>query len=139
MAAESAEPVLDGGRAAVAALTGMAAGDVVFTTGSNNALNLLLSSWDGEKTVACLPGEYGPNLVVMEANGQPVSAIEKLSFDATSGILEQRQQDVRLKLTGTDFDRKAQYLLLLEDDEDGIELARYPVTIDLAIQNDFGF
>ena len=28
---------------------------------------------------------------------------------------------------------------LLEDDEDGIELARYPVTIDLAIQNDFGF
>ena len=30
-------------------------------------------------------------------------------------------------------------MLLLEDDEDGIELARYPVTIDLAIQNDFGF
>ncbi|MGL5488802.1 MAG: BREX-1 system phosphatase PglZ type A, partial [Shewanella sp.] len=77
--------------------------------------------------------------VVMDANGQHVSAIEKLSFDATSGTLEQRQQDVRLKLTGTDFDRKAQYLLLLEDDEDGIELARYPVTIDLAIQNDFGF
>ena len=77
--------------------------------------------------------------VVMDANGQHVSAIEKLSFDATSGTLEQRQQDVRLKLTGTDFDRKAHYLLLLEDDEDGIELARYPVTIDLAIQNDFGF
>ncbi|WP_429152327.1 BREX-1 system phosphatase PglZ type A [Aeromonas hydrophila] len=77
--------------------------------------------------------------VVMDANGQHVSAIEKLSFDAASGTLEQRQQDVRLKLTGTNFDRKAQYLLLLEDDEDGIELARYPVTIDLAIQNDFGF
>ena len=45
----------------------------------------------------------------------------------------------RLKLTGTDFDRKVQYQLLLQDDEDGIELARYPVTIDLAIQNDFGF
>ena len=70
---------------------------------------------------------------------QPVSALEKLTFDATSGSLEQRQQDVRLKLTGTDFDRKAQYQLLLQDDEDGIELARYPVTIDLAIQNDFGF
>ncbi|WP_434471720.1 hypothetical protein [Aeromonas veronii] len=77
--------------------------------------------------------------VVMDANGQHVSAIEKLSFDAASGTLEQRQQDVRLKLTGTNFDRKAQYLLLLEDDEDGIELARYPLTIDLAIQNDFGF
>ncbi|OKH80252.1 pyridoxal-5'-phosphate-dependent protein [Mycobacterium sp. ST-F2] len=69
VAAEAAEPVLEAGRAAVATLTGMAAGDVVFTTGSNNALNLLLSSWDGEKTIACLPGEYGPNLVVMAANG----------------------------------------------------------------------
>ncbi|WP_322875129.1 BREX-1 system phosphatase PglZ type A [Aeromonas veronii] len=77
--------------------------------------------------------------VVMDANEQRVSASEKLSFDAASGTLEQRQQDVRLKLTGTNFDRKAHYLLLLEDDEDGIELARYPVTIDLAIQNDFGF
>ncbi|MHA7666479.1 ergothioneine biosynthesis PLP-dependent enzyme EgtE [Mycolicibacterium sp. HS_4_1] len=69
VAAEAAEPVLEAGRAAVATLTGMSAGDVVFTTGSANALNLLLSSWDGEKTVACLPGEYGPNLVIMEANG----------------------------------------------------------------------
>ncbi|EGX6956806.1 BREX-1 system phosphatase PglZ type A [Aeromonas hydrophila] len=77
--------------------------------------------------------------VVIDANGQQVSAIEKLSFETTSEALEQRQQDVRLKLTGTDFDRKAQYQLLLEDDEDGIELTRYPVTIDLAFQNDFGF
>ncbi|MCX2535027.1 BREX-1 system phosphatase PglZ type A, partial [Plesiomonas shigelloides] len=77
--------------------------------------------------------------VVMDANGQAVSAIEKLCFDATSSVLEQRQQDVRLKLTGSDFDRKAQYQLLLQDDDDGIELARYPITIDLAIQNDFGF
>jgi hypothetical protein len=29
--------------------------------------------------------------------------------------------------------------LLLVDDEDGIEMARYPVTIDLAIQDEFGF
>lgn len=77
--------------------------------------------------------------VVVDSTGQSVSALEKLTFDATSGSLEQRQQDVRLKLTGTDFDRKVQYQLLLQDDEDGIELARYPVTIDLAIQNDFGF
>ncbi|EGK3609056.1 BREX-1 system phosphatase PglZ type A [Escherichia coli] len=77
--------------------------------------------------------------VVMDVNEQAVSAIEKLCFDATSSVLEQRQQDVRLKLTGSDFDRKAQYQLLLQDDDDGIELARYPITIDLAIQNDFGF
>ena len=38
---------LDAGRAAVAALTGMAASDVVYTTGANHALDLLLSSWTG--------------------------------------------------------------------------------------------
>jgi hercynylcysteine S-oxide lyase len=75
VAAEAAAPVLDAGRAAVAALTGMSSDDVVFTTGSNAALDLLLSSWSGERSVACLPGEYGPNLAIMAANGFRVSAL----------------------------------------------------------------
>ena len=76
---------------------------------------------------------------VVDSSEQTVSAIEKLLFEATSSNLDQRQQDLRLKLTGAQFDRKAQYQLLLIDDEDGIEMARYPVTIDLAIQDEFGF
>jgi pyridoxal 5-phosphate dependent beta-lyase len=75
VAAEAAAPTLDAGRAAVGALTGMSGSDVVFTTGSNNALDVLLSSWPGERTVACLPGEYGPNLAVMAVNGFQVSAL----------------------------------------------------------------
>jgi hercynylcysteine S-oxide lyase len=75
VAAEAAAPAVDAGRAAVAAMTGMAAADVVFTTGSNNSLDLLLSSWPGERSVACLPGEYGPNLAVMAANGFEVRAL----------------------------------------------------------------
>src|ERR1700716_3533993 len=75
VAAEAAAPVLDAGRAAVGALTGLSGSDVVFTTGSNNALDVLLSSWPGERTVACLPGEYGPNLAVMAVNGFQVSAL----------------------------------------------------------------
>ncbi len=75
VAAEAAGPALDAGRAAVAALTGMSSSDVVFTTGSNNALDILLSSWPGERSVACLPGEYGPNLAVMAVNGFQVSAL----------------------------------------------------------------
>ncbi|HVQ97497.1 MAG TPA: ergothioneine biosynthesis PLP-dependent enzyme EgtE, partial [Mycobacterium sp.] len=44
--------------------------DVVFTTGSLHALDLLLSSWPpGGRTLACLPGEYGPNLALMAAHG----------------------------------------------------------------------
>ncbi len=43
---------------------------MVFTTGSLNALDLLLGGWPPERrTLACLPGEYGPNLAVMAAHG----------------------------------------------------------------------
>ncbi|OBK35756.1 ergothioneine biosynthesis PLP-dependent enzyme EgtE [Mycobacterium sp. 1245111.1] len=70
VAAEAARPVLDAGRAAVAALTGMPDARVVFTTGSLHALDLLLSNWPaGGRTLACLPGEYGPNLALMAVHG----------------------------------------------------------------------
>jgi pyridoxal 5-phosphate dependent beta-lyase len=75
VAADAAKPTLDAARAAIGALTGMSDADVVFTTGSNNALDVLLSSWPGERTLACLPGEYGPNLAVMAANGFQVRAL----------------------------------------------------------------
>lgn len=75
VAAEAAAPVLDAGRAAVAALTGTAAEDVVFTTGSNHALELLLGGWAGDRTLACLPGEYGPNLAIFAALGFLVRAL----------------------------------------------------------------
>jgi pyridoxal 5-phosphate dependent beta-lyase len=75
VAADAAAPALEAGRAAVGALTGLTASDVVFTTGSNNALDLLLSSWPGERTVAVLPGEYGPNLAVMTVNGFQINAL----------------------------------------------------------------
>jgi len=70
VAAEAAKPILDAGRAALAALAGMSEAEVVFTTGSLHALDLLLSSWPpGGRTLACLPGEYGPNLALMAAHG----------------------------------------------------------------------
>ena len=92
VAATAATPVLDAGRAAVAALTGMSAADVVYTTGANHALDLLLSSWAGPRTVACLPGEYGPNLAVMAANGftvraLPVDGAGRLDVDEAATML----------------------------------------------------
>jgi pyridoxal 5-phosphate dependent beta-lyase len=70
VAAEAATPVLDAGRAAVGALTGMPDAQVVFTTGAQHALDLLLSSWPpGGRTLACLPGEYGPNLALISVHG----------------------------------------------------------------------
>lgn len=70
VAAEAATPVLDAGRAAFAALAGMPDAEAVFTTGSLNALDLLLGGWPTERRkVACLPGEYGPNLAMLAAHG----------------------------------------------------------------------
>ena len=70
VAAEAATPVLDAGRAAFAALSAVPDAEVVYTTGSLNALDLLLGSWPADRrTLACLPGEYGPNLALMEIHG----------------------------------------------------------------------
>jgi pyridoxal 5-phosphate dependent beta-lyase len=70
VAGEAATPVLDAGRAAFAALSGTPDAQVVYTTGALNALDLLLGSWPADRrTVACLPGEYGPNLALMEIHG----------------------------------------------------------------------
>ncbi|WP_067976606.1 ergothioneine biosynthesis PLP-dependent enzyme EgtE [Mycolicibacter icosiumassiliensis] len=93
VAAEAAAPVLDAGRAAFAVLTGMADADVVFTTGSRNALDLLLSRWPGaQRTLACLPGEYGPNLAVMAVHGfsrraLPVDHTGRLVLDEAASAL----------------------------------------------------
>ena len=92
VAAAAAAPALDAGRSAVAALTGMTPSDVVYTTGANHALDLLLSSWTAARTVACLPGEYGPNLAVMAANGfdvrpLPVDGAGRLALDDAATVL----------------------------------------------------
>jgi hercynylcysteine S-oxide lyase len=99
VAAEAATPVLDAGRAAVAALCGggpeASEIEVVFTTGSLNALDLLLGSWPAERrTLACLPGEYGPNLAVMAAYGFTVRTLPtrddgRLAFDDAAYQLDE--------------------------------------------------
>jgi pyridoxal 5-phosphate dependent beta-lyase len=69
VAAQEADETLAAGRAAVGTLTGMTAEDVVFATGAAHALDVLLGAWpDKRRVIACLPGEYGPNLAVMAAN-----------------------------------------------------------------------
>jgi pyridoxal 5-phosphate dependent beta-lyase len=92
VAAEAAGPALAAGRAAVRALAAMPDAEVVFTTGSNHALDLLLSSWRGARTVACPPGEYGPNLAIMAANGfavrwLPVDELGRLLIDEAAEVL----------------------------------------------------
>ncbi|VBA62006.1 ergothioneine biosynthesis PLP-dependent enzyme EgtE [Mycobacterium attenuatum] len=100
VAAEAATAALDAGRAAVATLCGMPGAEVVFTTGSLHALDLLLGSWPaGSGTLACLPGEYGPNLAVMDAHGFEVRFLPtlddgRLALDDAAFDLEENPPDL---------------------------------------------
>lgn len=93
VAAQEAEKTLTAGRAAVGALTGMAADDVVFTTGASHALDQLLGAWhDERRVIACVPGEFGPNLAIMKANGfevtlLPVDSLGRVSVDGLAAQL----------------------------------------------------
>jgi hercynylcysteine S-oxide lyase len=93
VAAAAAQAVLDAGRAAIGSLTALSGPDVVFTTGSTHALDLLLGSWPGPRTLACAAGEYGPNLAVMAANGFRVSALPadadgRVDVDGAADVLQ---------------------------------------------------
>lgn len=100
VAAEAATTVLDAGRAAIASLCGLDDAEVSFTTGSVNALDLLLGSWPRDRrTLACLPGEYGPNLAVMEAHGFEVRQLPtlgdgRLAIDDAAYQLEENPPDL---------------------------------------------
>ncbi len=103
VAAEAAAPVLDAGRVAFAALSGMPDAEVVYTTGSLNALDLLLGSWPSgpadRKTLACLPGEYGPNLAMMDAHGferrlLPTLGDGRVALDDAALALESEPPDL---------------------------------------------
>lgn len=92
VAAQAAAPALDAGRAAIRALLGMPDAGVSFTTGSNHALDILLGDWTGERTVACLQGEYGPNLAIMAGHGfdirlLPVDEFGRLDVNAVGAAL----------------------------------------------------
>ncbi|MHA0289457.1 ergothioneine biosynthesis PLP-dependent enzyme EgtE [Mycobacterium sp. C3-094] len=92
VAAVAAAPVLAAGRAAVRAMAGMADAEVFFTTGSNHAFDILLADWAGDRVIACLTGEYGPNLAIMARHGfeirdLPVDGFGRLDLDAVGAAL----------------------------------------------------
>jgi hercynylcysteine S-oxide lyase len=93
VAAQEAAARLMAGRAAIGALTGMSPDDVVFTTGASHALDLLLASWPNRPgVIACLPGEFAPNLAVMAANGfevrlLPVDGLGRAVVDDVAALV----------------------------------------------------
>jgi pyridoxal 5-phosphate dependent beta-lyase len=71
VAEAAAENLLQQGRSVLGGLVGMAAADVVFVESAQAGLVALLTGWrlpEGAR-VACLPGEYAPNVAQLRAAG----------------------------------------------------------------------
>lgn len=66
-----------------------------------------------------------------------ISSEETVTFDCATDSVAERVKQVRLSLSGTDFDRKTDYFLVLKDKDLNTEMERYKVTIDLAFTDDF--
>lgn len=77
------------------------------------------------------------NMFIIDSNGKEVSSRETINFDSSSKIMDERTREARLSLIGSQFDRNAQYTLILEDAKTQINYSQYSVTIDLAHLDDF--
>jgi uncharacterized protein (TIGR02687 family) len=75
--------------------------------------------------------------VAIYEGDQLVSSEEVATFDCTTDSMSERLKQVRLSLSGSDFDRRKDYFLIIRDKDLNTELERYRVTIDLAFTDDF--
>ena len=75
--------------------------------------------------------------VAIYKDAEKVSSEEMVTFDSTSDSMTERVKQVRLSLSGKDFDRKRDYFLVLKDKDLNTEIERYRVVIDLAFTDDF--
>lgn len=66
-----------------------------------------------------------------------ISSEETLTFESSSDDISKRVKKASLSLSGSDFDRKQDYFLIIKDKDLNTEIERYKVTIDLAFTDDF--
>jgi pyridoxal 5-phosphate dependent beta-lyase len=94
VAEAAAEDLLQQGRSVLGGLVGMAAADVAFVESAQAALVALLTGWrlPERSRVACLPGEYAPNVAQLRAHGLrpeplPVDGVGRADVDAVERLL----------------------------------------------------
>jgi pyridoxal 5-phosphate dependent beta-lyase len=94
VAEAAAEHLLQQGRSVIGGLAGLAAADVAFVESAQAALVALLTGWrlPAGSRVACLPGEYAPNLAHFRTAGLrpehlPVDGIGRVDLDGAARLL----------------------------------------------------
>ncbi|MDA1348822.1 MAG: BREX-1 system phosphatase PglZ type A, partial [Chloroflexi bacterium] len=75
--------------------------------------------------------------VAIYEGSEPVTNIEKVTFDSTSDNMEERTKPVMLVLQDRHYDKKSDYRLVLRDAETDIEQSRVDLIIDRAFSDDF--
>jgi uncharacterized protein (TIGR02687 family) len=75
--------------------------------------------------------------IAVYEGGEPVTDIQTVKFESTSGNLDERKQWVSLVLKDRTYDKKTPYRLVLVDAETGIEQQSVEVIIDRAFTDDF--
>ncbi|MGY1723951.1 ergothioneine biosynthesis PLP-dependent enzyme EgtE [Blastococcus sp. SYSU DS0533] len=94
VAEATADDLLQQGRSVLGGLAGMAAADVAFVESAQAALVALLSGWrlPAGSRVACLPGEFAPNVAQLRAAGLrpeplPVDGLGRADLDRLERLL----------------------------------------------------
>jgi hercynylcysteine S-oxide lyase len=94
VAEATADDLLQQGRSVIGGLVGMAAADVAFVESAQAALAALLAGWrlTAGSRVACLPGEYAPNVAQLRAAGLtpeplPVDDLGRADLDGLARLL----------------------------------------------------
>lgn len=75
--------------------------------------------------------------IAIYQGSDPVTNIEKVTFDSTSTNMEQRTKQVVLTLEDRQYDKKTKYVLRLRDAETDIEQSTVEIIIDRAFTDDF--
>jgi hypothetical protein len=75
--------------------------------------------------------------VAVYEGDEPVTNVETVTFDSTSGNIDERKKWVPLVLRDRPYDKMTSYRLVLRDLETGIEQSSVNVIIDRAFADDF--
>ena len=94
MAEAASDDLLQQGRSVLGGLVGMAAADVAFVESAQAALVALLTGWrlPAGSRVACLPGEYAPNIAQLRTYGLrpeplPVDGLGRADVEGVERLL----------------------------------------------------
>ncbi|WP_324275342.1 aminotransferase class V-fold PLP-dependent enzyme [Blastococcus brunescens] len=94
VAEATADDLLQQGRSVIGGLAGMAAADVAFVESAQAALVALLTGWrlPAGARVACLPGEYAPNIAQLRTYGlrpepMPVDGLGRVDLEDLERML----------------------------------------------------